>query len=571
MSIKTIVVMGPTGSGKSTFINSLVPSGSSGGVQVGHNLWAETRKVQPIELNHANGFRFKLVDTPGFDGSREGTTDIGVLSKIAAFLVQEKKRSVLAGLIYMHRISDTGRGDAARRNLSMFHKICGQASLKNVVIVTTMWDEVTPEEGELREQELRSSETLFQPLLDEGAVMCRHDSTPASASAIVDRLLCIQRHTTTQIVHELLYEQKSLEETAAGAEIRSELLTVLQKLATDIRSLEERLRSTTTSTKDELAAQKRELELSINKLNKPLEDLKRRFRVINDSLARRSSVDSVHHSSRGNEIYDAPHDFRVDRNDPVWGKTPLPSINPLFIPQASYITNCTQLLHLANRIPNIWKMTPSREDVMNYTSVWTLNFASTIGQSIDNTQHGIDTLESMAQLRNKCQLQNLASHFVHTMRDTESNWRNVQTTMAKKIGEYQAVLLAEQGAILTMLLLGGRKRYLNVLQAVVEVMKLVLADMNSTIEWWASISNRVRTWGEVTRQPMSGNDLNVMGGLTCVTHALELYREGYQNVSQELRKLIESVDRDQGYAPLSQPLPVKRRGVRTTSGSTTTL
>ncbi|KAI6118081.1 P-loop containing nucleoside triphosphate hydrolase protein [Pisolithus sp. B1] len=277
MSLKTIAVMGPTGSGKSTFIKSFVPSGSSSGIRVGHSLQSETNKIQPIELDNGSGLSFKLVDTPGFDDSREGITDIDVLSMIAAFLVQEEEHSMLAGLIYMHRISDTRMGGTARRNLRVFHRLCGQNSLKNVVIVTTMWDKVTLEEGERREQELQSSETLFKPLLDEGAVMCRHDGTLASAMGIIDYLLRIRDHATTQIVHELLYEQKTLENTAAGTEIQSELRAILQKHSADMKSLEGELRSTTAaSTKDEIAAQKRELELSVNKLNKQIEDLKRR-------------------------------------------------------------------------------------------------------------------------------------------------------------------------------------------------------------------------------------------------------------------------------------------------------
>ncbi|KAI6030301.1 P-loop containing nucleoside triphosphate hydrolase protein [Pisolithus marmoratus] len=269
--------MGPTGSGKSTFINSFFPPGSSSGVRIGRSLQSETREVQPIELNNGKGLGFKLVDTPGFDDSREGITDIDVLSMIATFLVQEEERSIPIGLIYMHRISDTRMGGAARRNLRMFHKICGQDSLKNVVIVTTMWDKVTPEEGERHEQELRSSKTLFKPLLDGGAVMHRHHGTLTSALKIVDSLLNVQDHTTTQIVQELLYEQKTLEETAAGTEIQSELRAILQKHTADIKKLEEESRSATAaSTKDEIAVQKKGLELLVSKLNRQIEDLKRR-------------------------------------------------------------------------------------------------------------------------------------------------------------------------------------------------------------------------------------------------------------------------------------------------------
>lgn len=572
MSVKTIAVMGPTGSGKSTFINSFVPPGSSSVIQIGHSLQSETSRVQPIELDNGNGIRFKLVDTPGFDDSREGITDIDVLSMIATFLVQEEKRSMLAGLIYMHRISDTRMGGTARQNLRMFHKICGQDSLKNVVIVTTMWDKVSPEDGKRREEELRSSETLFKPLLDEGAAMYRHDGTPASASAIIDHLLCTQERMTTQIVHELLYQQRTLEETTAGAEIQSELRAILQKHTAEIRGLEEELKSATTAlTKDEIALQKRDLELSTNKLKQQLEDLKRRSGTSDQYFlpTRSSSANFGHHHPRGNEVY-APHDFRgcpCYWNDPMWGRPLPPAVAPLLVSQADYITNCTQLLHLADRIPSIRKMMPTRDDIVNYTSTWTLSFASIIGNSVDNAQHGID---SLGQLRNPRHLQNFASHFADTTKDTERSWRDTHITMAKKCGEYRAALLAEQRTVLTMLVPGGRK-YFSVLQAIVGVMKLVLAEMNCTIEWWTSISDRVRTWGDVTRQPISGHGFNdfVRSDLSSVIRALESYCGAYRNLSQELRGSIQSIEKDQSYCEVDEmqaaSLPTTNHPVMATS------
>lgn len=557
--------MGPTGSGKSTFINSFVQLGSSSGIRVGHSLQSETSRVQPIELDFNKGIRLRLVDTPGFDDSREGITDFEVLSMIATFLVQEETHSTLAGLIYMHRISDTRMGGTARRNLRMFHKLCGQDSLKNVVIVTTMWDKATPEDGERRERELVSSETLFKPLLDEGAVMRRHDGTRASALRIIDYLLRIQDHANTQIVHELLYEQKTLEETAAGTEIQAELRAILQKHTADIQSLEEELRSATAvSTKDEIAVQKRELELSVNKLNKQIEEMKRHSGTFETNFlpargytthlassrspARGSSFDFSLHPSRAIEGY-APLDFHGDpyyRNDLMWGRSLPPPTNSLLVPQADYIANCTELLHLADRVPKIWKMTPTRIDILDHSSAWTLNFASVIERSIDHARYGIDALGSIAHSRNQHQL---LKHFLNTTKDIEREWRNASTTLSKMSGEYRAVMRAEQRTILTTLVFGGGKRYFNILQAITGIMKLVLSDLQSTIEWWTNISDRVGTWGDDAHPAVSSHAFNdhVRGEVTSIIRALRSYCEAYQNVSQELRKSIEGVERDPSY------------------------
>ena len=67
----------------------------------------------------------------------------------------------------------------------MFRKLCGDETLKNVLIVTTMWGAVEPSIGDAREKELTTNDLLFKPVLDKGARMLRHDNTPGRAQDIV--------------------------------------------------------------------------------------------------------------------------------------------------------------------------------------------------------------------------------------------------------------------------------------------------------------------------------------------------------------------------------------------------
>ena len=108
---------------------------------------------------------------------------------LPTFRCRHGEKSHLAGLIYVHRIDDARVGGTSQRNLRMFRKLCGTDSLKNVVIVTTMWDKVTPEEGLQREQELMASDYLFKRLLNGGAIMMRHYRTPESANKVISHLL----------------------------------------------------------------------------------------------------------------------------------------------------------------------------------------------------------------------------------------------------------------------------------------------------------------------------------------------------------------------------------------------
>lgn len=71
----------------------------------------------------------------------------------------------------------------------VFRKLCGEKTLRNVLIVTNMWSPVATETEEAREAELKSDTDLFKPALDNSATMLRHDNTLESARRIVGHLL----------------------------------------------------------------------------------------------------------------------------------------------------------------------------------------------------------------------------------------------------------------------------------------------------------------------------------------------------------------------------------------------
>ena len=79
------------------------------------------------------------MDTPGFDDTARDDAD--VLYELAAWLkglLQNEKK--LAGLIYLHRITDNRLGSSAVRNLRMMRELVGDNNMKNVVLVTTRWE-----------------------------------------------------------------------------------------------------------------------------------------------------------------------------------------------------------------------------------------------------------------------------------------------------------------------------------------------------------------------------------------------------------------------------------------------
>ena len=154
----------------------------------------------------------------------------------------EEQTSYLVGFIYVHRISDIRVGGTSKRNLKMFQRICGTDSFKNVTVVTTMWDKVTSEEGEGREQELKQSDVLFKPLMDGGATMARHDGTREPALKIMQWFSDKNDTVVAKIVDELVKEKKNILDTEAGKELQSDLRNVLQKHQKNLQALEDEIR-----------------------------------------------------------------------------------------------------------------------------------------------------------------------------------------------------------------------------------------------------------------------------------------------------------------------------------------
>lgn len=56
---------------------------------MGHGLESETSEINYAEYIHPGGRKVTLVDTPGFDDSREDISDVDILRMISEYLTKE--------------------------------------------------------------------------------------------------------------------------------------------------------------------------------------------------------------------------------------------------------------------------------------------------------------------------------------------------------------------------------------------------------------------------------------------------------------------------------------------------
>lgn len=128
-------------------------------------------------------------------------------------------------------------GGISTRNFKMFRQLCGDSSLKNVVILTNMWSEVGLEVGEARERELMNDDLFFKPVLDKGANMVRHDKSLASAHRVL-RYLIHKDPAVLQIVDEISNQKKDILQTAAGEELNRALTEQMKKHTEEMAELQ---------------------------------------------------------------------------------------------------------------------------------------------------------------------------------------------------------------------------------------------------------------------------------------------------------------------------------------------
>ncbi|KAH6905909.1 hypothetical protein BKA70DRAFT_1430326 [Coprinopsis sp. MPI-PUGE-AT-0042] len=278
-----ILVMGPTGVGKSTFIRNYTGDGN---VVVGHTLESCTSQVAWYQARfpvpYANELwrrRLILVDTPGFDDSRLAS-DVEILTRVSDWLARVYSSQMpIAGIVYIHNILINRMYRSTRLNLSMFTKLCGENSYKKVVMATSQWP-AFPEEAPVnltdREGELKQS--YWGDLVSGGAAV-RQIAAPGDESLIVEHLIRVflEFEKKEETMHPLLIQKEivDLERSIPATEAGQELRYTLQELVNLQRA--EQANALDEAGKRELAHQIALAQRQIKQLKMPLSDRFKRF------------------------------------------------------------------------------------------------------------------------------------------------------------------------------------------------------------------------------------------------------------------------------------------------------
>jgi hypothetical protein len=180
------------------------------------------------------GSKLLLIDTPGFDDSQR--TDAEILTEIAQILSAQYQLGLeLKGVIYIHRITDIRYSRSSVKTFEIFKNICGERALKNVLLITSRWNEVSESVREERERDLR--DRFWAYMLGRGSHMSRFHGDHDSAVSLVSQLL-IKETVVLELQEELVSQSKKLGETAAGLYVNGNMEELKRHCEEELISLE---------------------------------------------------------------------------------------------------------------------------------------------------------------------------------------------------------------------------------------------------------------------------------------------------------------------------------------------
>jgi hypothetical protein len=177
----------------------------------------------------------------------------------------------------------------------MFQKLCGPGALQNVILTTTMWDDVDEALGLMREEELRTQ--FWKSMITFGSRMARFRYTHDSAWDIIDKFADTNRRPVL-LQQEMVDEGKDLPNTTAG----TGLFQFWEKLIANLREIlhkhEVRLQGVSKENNPEMAAAVEQEKLALSRNLERAKEQKRKVdpgrrtfrRVVRKATVRKSSV-----------------------------------------------------------------------------------------------------------------------------------------------------------------------------------------------------------------------------------------------------------------------------------------
>ena len=187
-----------------------------------------------------------------------------------------EKDILLSGLVYCHRISDTHLAATSVRHLRTFEELCGEDALQNVILATTMWDEIDEDTGKMEEERMKTK--YWNTMLERRSTAGRFMGTYESALQLLQPLIDAANFKRSSLLlqYEMVDMGKQLNETSAGRRLFTKMQHIVSRREDLIQQVQTELGR---SIKDRTTLQP--LQEEHQKLSQSLESTVEEMRVLN--------------------------------------------------------------------------------------------------------------------------------------------------------------------------------------------------------------------------------------------------------------------------------------------------
>ncbi|KAF9037946.1 hypothetical protein BJ165DRAFT_1614232 [Panaeolus papilionaceus] len=180
-----VLIMGPTGAGKSSFIEALGLKGTS---RISSNgLDGCTQLITAYRLNNVTRLRddrrIYLVDSPGFADSK--ISEMSIVTMLQTWIIDNGD---FIRILYFTPITAVRLPGSQQRVLKTFQALSGVKGAPAVTIVTTMWDNIWGEGPATRAEKTYEQlhDGIWKDFLNAGAQIARFYNTEESALFTLD-------------------------------------------------------------------------------------------------------------------------------------------------------------------------------------------------------------------------------------------------------------------------------------------------------------------------------------------------------------------------------------------------
>ncbi|KAF9032044.1 P-loop containing nucleoside triphosphate hydrolase protein [Panaeolus papilionaceus] len=268
-----VLLLGPTGSGKSSFIEALAPKGS---LQISsHLLEGCTQSISIYVVENVtsvpySGQRIYIVDVPGFGDTK--ISEMSIVVMIRKFM-RDMGITNIGRILYFTPINGVRLPGSQRRMLKTFQDMTGIETEGNIMIVTTMWDILSGESSMQRAQRNfeQLQDVVWKDYIQNGCLIVRFDNNVESA-------LCILDDACRRLVQKIFPMElsSSIRETAFGVDLYNNLQIRIQNLQIQRANIRSELEVATLGPDSQLvtvlASQLEETEKILARFNQELKD-----------------------------------------------------------------------------------------------------------------------------------------------------------------------------------------------------------------------------------------------------------------------------------------------------------